>query len=67
MDDDYEDYLISLLWEEEPEPESEPVRDGTWCVVCGRYICADVNGLMVHDPVPHPITMLIYNDDEIMH
>lgn len=64
MDDDY-DYGNPLLWEAVPGPE--PGTEGTWCVVCGRFIRADINGYMIHDPVPHPMTMLIYNDDDIMH
>ncbi len=27
---------------------------GYWCVVCGRYLHADEDGLIVHDNVPHP-------------
>ncbi len=27
---------------------------GYWCVVCGRYLSADEDGLIVHDDVPHP-------------
>ncbi len=28
--------------------------DGYWCVVCGRYLHADEDGVIVHDDVPHP-------------
>ena len=31
--------------------------DGYWCVVCGRYLPADVDGVIVHDDVPHPEEM----------
>ena len=31
--------------------------DGYWCVVCGRHIPADENGVIVHDDVPHPEEM----------
>ena len=26
---------------------------GYWCVVCGRYLPADEDGVIVHDDVPH--------------
>ena len=28
--------------------------DGYWCVVCGRYLPTDDDGVIVHDDVPHP-------------
>lgn len=31
--------------------------DGYWCVVCGRYLHADEDGVIVHDNVPHPEDM----------
>jgi len=31
--------------------------DGYWCVVCGRYLTPYVDGVIVHDNVPHPIDM----------
>ena len=30
---------------------------GYWCVVCGRYLPADEDGVIVHDDVPHPEDM----------
>lgn len=30
---------------------------GCWCVVCGRHLPADEDGLIVHDAVPHPENM----------
>lgn len=27
---------------------------GYWCVVCGRFLTADEDGVIVHDDVPHP-------------
>lgn len=27
---------------------------GYWCVVCGRHLPADKDGVIVHDDVPHP-------------
>lgn len=28
--------------------------DGYWCVICGRYLQTDANGVIVHDNLPHP-------------
>ena len=30
---------------------------GYWCVVCGRHLPADEDGVIVHDDVPHPENM----------
>lgn len=30
---------------------------GYWCVVCGRYLPANEDGVIVHDDVPHPEDM----------
>lgn len=30
---------------------------GYWCVVCGRFLPEDEDGLIVHDDVSHPIDM----------
>lgn len=30
---------------------------GYWCVVCGRHLPTDENGVIVHDDVPHPEDM----------
>ena len=30
---------------------------GYWCVVCGRHLPADEDGVIVHDGVPHPENM----------
>ena len=35
--------------------------DGYYCVVCGRYIEA-VDGVVVHDDVPHPD--MAFDDEE---
>ena len=31
--------------------------DGYWCLVCGRFLPADEDGVIVHDNVPHPEDM----------
>jgi hypothetical protein len=31
--------------------------EGYYCVVCGRYIEANEDGVIVHDDVPHPPEM----------
>ena len=30
---------------------------GYWCVVCGRHLPADKDGVIVHNDVPHPEDM----------
>lgn len=39
-------------------------EDGYWCVVCGRFLPADEDGLIVHDAIPHPENMN-FDDEEI--
>ena len=36
---------------------------GYWCVVCGRYLPADEDGVIVHDSVPHPEDMTFNEED----
>ena len=36
--------------------------NGYWCVVCGRFLVADEDGIIVHDPVPHPDSMAFDED-----
>lgn len=36
---------------------AELCAGGYWCVVCGRYLPADEDGVIVHDDVPHPEDM----------
>ena len=31
--------------------------EGYYCVVCGRYIEANEDGVIVHDDIPHPPEM----------
>lgn len=45
-----------------PLPVVEFREEGYWCVVCGRFLPADSDGLIVHDNIPHPPTMAF--DDE---
>ncbi len=37
--------------------------DGYYCVVCGRFLPADEDGVIVHDDVPHPVDM-DFGDEE---
>lgn len=37
--------------------EGGPCAGGYWCVVCGRHLPADEDGVIVHDDVPHPEDM----------
>jgi hypothetical protein len=39
------------------------MTDGYYCVICGRYLEADDESVIVHDPIPHPDSMT-FNDDE---
>lgn len=55
-----------VMWEQMALPVQGD-EDGVWCVVCGGFLPADEYGVVVHDPVPHPITMLIYDEDEVLH
>lgn len=32
-------------------------NEGYYCVVCGRFLEAEEEGVIVHDDVPHPIDM----------
>lgn len=43
----------------EPMPEDE---DGYYCVVCARLLLA-VNGVIVHDDIPHPPDMTFDEED----
>ena len=38
-------------------------RDGYWCVICGRFLVRDEDGLIAHDDLPHPEDM-VFNDDQ---
>jgi hypothetical protein len=49
-----------------PEPSKPNSRrrtmdDGYYCVVCGRFLLA-VDGVVVHDNVPHPD--MAFDDEE---
>jgi hypothetical protein len=37
--------------------------DGYWCVVCGRYLHADENDVIVHEDIPHPANMKFDEED----
>lgn len=36
---------------------------GYWCVICGRYLPADDDGVITHDNVAHPDEM-DFDDEE---
>lgn len=38
--------------------------DGYWCVVCGRQLPADEDGVIVHDDVPHPADMTFDEEEQ---
>lgn len=37
--------------------------DGYWCVVCGKFLPACEEGVIVHDDVPHPLGMAFDDED----
>tara|TARA_R110000868_G_scaffold253580_1_gene510193 strand:+ start:775 stop:993 length:219 start_codon:yes stop_codon:yes gene_type:complete len=44
-----------------PNSRRRTMDDGYYCVICGRYIEA-VDGVVVHDNVPHPD--MAFDDEE---
>lgn len=36
---------------------------GYWCVVCGRFLPQDDDGVIEHDDIPHPLFM-DFNEEE---
>jgi hypothetical protein len=54
---------LILITPEQSKPNSRrrTMDDGYYCVVCGRYIKA-VDGVVVHDDVPHPD--MAFDDEE---
>jgi hypothetical protein len=50
--------MLGLLTLEKNLPKrKKTVGDGYYCVVCGRFIEANEDGVIVHDAVPHPPDM----------
>lgn len=45
------------------EIEREIDKPGYWCVICMRYIEPDPWGVIIHDDVPHPIIMDLFNEE----
>jgi hypothetical protein len=39
------------------------MNEGYYCVVCGKFLPADEDGLIVHDDVPHPPDMTFDEED----
>lgn len=39
-------------------------QEGYWCVVCGRFLLADEDGVIVHDDVPHHESMNFDEEDK---
>ena len=37
---------------------------GYWCVVCGRFLPADEDGLIIHDDIIHPDDMTFDEDEK---
>lgn len=56
----------NVLWEH-AFGRSDGEQDGVWCVVCGGFLPADEDGVVVHDAIPHPLTMLMYDEDGVLH
>ncbi len=39
------------------------MKDNYYCVVCKKLLEADEYGVVVHDPIPHPIEMTFDEED----
>lgn len=39
------------------------MKNGYYCVVCGKFIEADEFGIIVHDAIHHPENMTFDEDD----
>ena len=39
-------------------------NEGYYCVVCGRFLEAEEEGVIVHDDVPHQIDMTFYDEEK---
>jgi hypothetical protein len=37
---------------------------GYWCVVCGRFLPEDEDGLIIHDDIIHPDDMTFDEDEK---
>ena len=37
--------------------------NGYWCVICGRFLPANDDGVIVHDDIEHPADMA-FDDEE---
>ncbi len=38
--------------------------EGYYCVVCGRFLLVDDEGVIVHDDVPHPPEMTFDEEEK---
>ena len=47
-------YILTLSIHPNDVPEEKIMTDGYYCVVCGRFLLADEDGLIIHDDIPHP-------------
>jgi hypothetical protein len=39
------------------------MTDNYYCVICGKLIEATIDGIFVHDPIPHPENMTFDEED----
>jgi hypothetical protein len=39
-------------------------QNGYWCVICGRFLPADDDGVIVHDDIEHPSEMAFDDEDK---
>ena len=39
------------------------MKDNYCCVVCNKLLEVDDDGIIVHDPIPHPIEMTFDEED----
>lgn len=38
--------------------------NGYWCVICGRFLRADDDGIIIHDDLDHPSEMTFDDEDK---
>lgn len=43
--------------------KNEDQEEGYYCVVCGRFLPAEDDGIIIHDNIPHPLLMT-FDEDE---
>lgn len=55
---------MSLPAPSKPSCGRRTMDEGYYCVVCGRFLPADDEGVIVHDDVPHPPEMTFDEEEK---